>query len=75
MKSVGVHWGTFRLTYEHYLEPKQKIEDLVRAAGVGADGKPGAHVKKPVSSSLAAWKNKLEYLPLLVLPKSKLKAK
>ena len=39
-KSVGIHWGTFRLTYEHYLEPKQKILELVEANGVSLDGKP-----------------------------------
>ncbi len=71
MKSVGVHWGTFRLTYEHYLEPKQKIEDLVRAAGVGADGKPGAYVKKP-SSSLAAWKNKLECFYVKIISRDRI---
>lgn len=37
-RSVGIHWGTFRLTYEHYLEPKLKIEELVREAGLGDDG-------------------------------------
>lgn len=29
LKSVGIHWGTFRLTYEHFLEPKNKILEMV----------------------------------------------
>ena len=37
-KSVGVHWGTFRLTYEYFLEPKTKILELVKEAGLDAQG-------------------------------------
>ena len=36
-KSFGIHWATFKLTYEHYLEPKLKIQELVREAE--AEGK------------------------------------
>ena len=27
--SFGVHWATFKLTFEHYLEPKKKIVELM----------------------------------------------
>ncbi|XP_060576101.1 N-acyl-phosphatidylethanolamine-hydrolyzing phospholipase D-like [Ruditapes philippinarum] len=33
-KSVGIHWGTFRLTTEHYMEPKQKLSDIVKEKGL-----------------------------------------
>ncbi|CAH1784122.1 unnamed protein product [Owenia fusiformis] len=33
-KSVGVHWGTFKLTDEFYLEPKSKVTDAMEAAGL-----------------------------------------
>jgi len=36
-KSVGIHWGTFRLTYEHYLEPKLKIQELVQASRISGN--------------------------------------
>lgn len=28
-KSIGIHWGTFRLTHEHYLEPRTKLKEEV----------------------------------------------
>lgn len=28
-KSIGIHWGTFKLTHEHYLEPKEKLREEV----------------------------------------------
>ncbi|KAJ8102142.1 beta-lactamase superfamily domain-containing protein [Lipomyces tetrasporus] len=31
---VGVHWATFMLSDEHYLEPKQKLEQEAVAAGL-----------------------------------------
>lgn len=27
-KSLGIHWGTFKLTKEYYLEPKEAIQEL-----------------------------------------------
>ncbi|XP_040580142.1 N-acyl-phosphatidylethanolamine-hydrolyzing phospholipase D isoform X2 [Lepeophtheirus salmonis] len=33
-KSLGVHWGTFKLTYEPYLEPKSKIRELATDQGL-----------------------------------------
>jgi len=29
--SVAIHWGTFALAHEHYLEPPQKLRDALRA--------------------------------------------
>eukprot|EP00096_Caligus_rogercresseyi_P007308 TRINITY_DN25139_c0_g1_i2.p1 TRINITY_DN25139_c0_g1~~TRINITY_DN25139_c0_g1_i2.p1 ORF type:complete len:398 (-),score=53.94 TRINITY_DN25139_c0_g1_i2:124-1218(-) len=33
-KSLGIHWGTFKLTYEPYLEPKAKIRELAEEKGI-----------------------------------------
>jgi len=30
-KSLGIHWGTFILTEEHYLEPPQRLKAALRA--------------------------------------------
>ncbi|XP_045166352.2 N-acyl-phosphatidylethanolamine-hydrolyzing phospholipase D-like [Mercenaria mercenaria] len=35
-KSVGIHWGTFVLTTEHYMEPKQKLGDILKQKGLDA---------------------------------------
>lgn len=32
-KSFGIHWGTYRLTYEHYLQPREKIPEVMEARG------------------------------------------
>ncbi len=29
-KSFGIHWGTFKLTLEHYLEPRETILQIVK---------------------------------------------
>ncbi|XP_041349063.1 N-acyl-phosphatidylethanolamine-hydrolyzing phospholipase D-like [Gigantopelta aegis] len=29
-RSLGIHWGTFKLTYEPYLEPREKILQIVK---------------------------------------------
>jgi len=29
-KSLGIHWGTFMLTDEHYLEPPQKMKEAMQ---------------------------------------------
>ena len=31
---LGVHWGTFLLSGEHFLEPKQKLEGIADAKGI-----------------------------------------
>ena len=36
-KSLGIHWGTFKLTYEFYLEPRTLIENRVAEKGKLAD--------------------------------------
>ena len=36
-KSVGMHWGTFKLTYENYLAPRSQIREEAERAGLGAD--------------------------------------
>jgi N-acyl-phosphatidylethanolamine-hydrolysing phospholipase D len=28
-KSIAIHWGTFALAYEHYMEPKQKLSEAL----------------------------------------------
>ena len=28
--SFGIHWATFKLTYESYMEPKIKINEIVK---------------------------------------------
>ena len=33
LKSLGMHWGTFKLTYEYYLEPRTKLQELVDQRG------------------------------------------
>lgn len=35
--SVGIHWGTFTLTYEHYLEPPLKLKQVLEAEGLKED--------------------------------------
>ena len=37
-KSLGIHWGTFKLTYEFYLEPRTLLEKAVREAGKVSGG-------------------------------------
>ena len=32
-KSFGIHWGTFSLTYEHYNEPRELIQELAKHEG------------------------------------------
>ncbi|KAL4234212.1 hypothetical protein ACF0H5_005865 [Mactra antiquata] len=36
-KSVGIHWGTFRLTTEHYMEPKHKLAEILAEKGLHPD--------------------------------------
>ncbi|CAB4011288.1 N-acyl-phosphatidylethanolamine-hydrolyzing phospholipase D-like [Paramuricea clavata] len=33
-KSLGIHWGTFVLTYEYYLDPPKKLKEALLAAGI-----------------------------------------
>ena len=30
MKSLGIHWGTFKLTFEHYLEPPKLLKQYLQ---------------------------------------------
>ena len=38
-KSLGIHWGTFKLTYEFYLEPRTLLKRLVEESGKLSDNK------------------------------------
>ncbi|OQR93811.1 N-acyl-phosphatidylethanolamine-hydrolyzing phospholipase D isoform X1 [Thraustotheca clavata] len=29
LSSLGIHWGTWTLTFEHYLEPKEKLSEIM----------------------------------------------
>ena len=31
---MGIHWGTFKLTYEHYLAPRTETRDGVQQRGL-----------------------------------------
>ena len=33
-KSLGIHWGTFKLTYEHYLEPRSLTKEKLAEKGI-----------------------------------------
>jgi len=33
-KSLGIHWGTFTLAFEHYLEPPQRLKAALQANGI-----------------------------------------
>lgn len=35
--SLGIHWGTFKLTYEPYLEPKTKLSEIIASKGLPMD--------------------------------------
>ena len=35
-KSIGIHWGTFALANEHYLEPKIKLAEEVKIHNLDA---------------------------------------
>jgi len=37
-KSLGIHWGTFKLTNEHYLEPRNKLREMVLKEGKDDSG-------------------------------------
>ena len=41
-KSLGMHWGTFKLGWEFYLEPRTWIQDLVLKYGKLVDNKTDA---------------------------------
>ena len=36
-RSLGIHWGTFRLTYEPYLEPKNRTKEAMEKKGLDPD--------------------------------------
>ena len=33
-KSLGIHWGTFKLTTEHYLEPPALLNTFLNRSGL-----------------------------------------
>ncbi|XP_050413923.1 N-acyl-phosphatidylethanolamine-hydrolyzing phospholipase D isoform X1 [Patella vulgata] len=35
--SLGIHWGTFKLTYEPYMEPKEKLEEELKKRSISLD--------------------------------------
>ncbi|HEY0043527.1 MAG TPA: MBL fold metallo-hydrolase, partial [Allosphingosinicella sp.] len=35
--ALGIHWGTFQLTFEPVDEPRQKLEVLKRARGIAGE--------------------------------------
>ncbi|XP_064604722.1 N-acyl-phosphatidylethanolamine-hydrolyzing phospholipase D-like [Liolophura sinensis] len=35
--SVGIHWGTFKMTSEHYLEPKEKLKEAATEQNLPPD--------------------------------------
>lgn len=36
-KSMGVHWGTFPLGFEHYYKPKLDLQEAIAKHGLGKD--------------------------------------
>ncbi|GFO28855.1 N-acyl-phosphatidylethanolamine-hydrolyzing phospholipase d [Plakobranchus ocellatus] len=36
-KSIGIHWGTFTLSFEHYLEPREKLAEEAQKQGLKKD--------------------------------------
>ena len=36
-QSIGIHWGTWALANEHYLEPREKLKTAVEKNKLNAD--------------------------------------
>lgn len=36
-RSVGIHWGTFALANEHYLEPPAKLKEALERYGLQSE--------------------------------------
>ena len=47
--ALGIHWGTFQLTFEPIDEPRQRLEALKRARGIG----PGRFVATEVGETFS----------------------
>lgn len=45
--SFGIHWGTFVLTYEYYMEPKLLISQIVQDNGLDTNGTPLVDFRTP----------------------------
>ena len=37
-KSLGIHWGTFKMTTENYLEPPALLNTFLNSSGIGRSG-------------------------------------
>jgi len=35
--SFGIHWGTFNLSYEHYLDPPKKMREALDKKGISKE--------------------------------------
>jgi L-ascorbate metabolism protein UlaG (beta-lactamase superfamily) len=46
--SLGVHWGTFQLTFEAIDDPPRRLEQVKRARGIPADRFVTTEVGKPI---------------------------
>ena len=51
-RSLGIHWGTFKLTHEPFLEPPQKLKKLADGNKDKVDFLAVAHGETLVSNSV-----------------------
>ena len=57
-KSLGIHWGTFKLTHEFYLEPRTLLEDIVSEEGKLSDNATDSlqFYTVPIGGTLQSYK-------------------
>lgn len=53
-KAVGVHWGTFQLTFEPINDPPRRLEALKRARGIAPDRFVAPEAGRPISVPVQA---------------------